>query len=228
MRCSECNERNSVAAKACRSCGHKFQAKPVPKSLMIGAAVCGGIILIGGIVAAVAPTLSDPSRALSRVAKKVAAGSSDANESKKSTAELDEAIKNFLKTNGTLPTPELAKKLQDGLSESAFEVHTFDLPRGLTVVEVDTMLQATDYLLLKNGANVKVTALPGMEVFDSGKIITDSSAPVLVMLGHTAGQGVHKPLIRAYALLPDDTVDQTSKTVPELKADGMAAFAKNK
>jgi hypothetical protein len=227
MRCSECHERNSVAAKECRSCGHKFQAKPIPKSVKIGAAITGGVIILGAIAASVVPILNDPNRALASIAKRVAQGPTDANDAKKATAELDEALKNFLKQNGALPTAQLTKKLQDGLSESAFEVHVFDLPRGLSIVEVDTMLQATDYLLLKNGSTVKVTPLPGMEVFDTAKIITDSSAPTLVILGHTAGQGVHKPLIRAYALLPDDTVDQTAKTVPEVKADGVAAFAKN-
>jgi hypothetical protein len=227
MRCSECHERNSVAAKECRSCGHKFQAKPIPKSLKIGAAVAGGLIIVGAIAASVVPILTDPNRALASIAKRVAHGPADANDAKKATAELDEALKNFLKQNGALPTAQLTKKLQEGLSDSAFEVHIFDLPRGLSIVEVDTMLQANDYLLLKNGSTVKVTPLPGMEVFDTAKIITDSSAPVLVMLGHTAGQGVHKPLIRAYALLPDDTVDQTAKTIPEVKADGVAAFAKN-
>jgi hypothetical protein len=227
MRCSECHERNSVAAKECRSCGHKFQAKPVPKSVKIGAAVAGGLVILGVIAASVVPILTDPNRALASIAKRVAQGPADANDAKKATAELDEALKNFLKQNGALPTAQLTKKLQDGLSESAFEVHVFDLPRGLSIVEVDTMLQANDYLLLKNGSTVKVTPLPGMEVFDTAKVITDSSAPVLVILGHTAGQGVHKPLVRAYALLPDDTVDQTAKTIPEVKADGVAAFAKN-
>jgi hypothetical protein len=227
MRCSECHERNSVAAKECRSCGHKFQAKPIPKSVKIGAAVAGGLVILGVIAASVVPILTDPNRALASIAKRVAQGPADANDAKKATAELDEALKNFLKQNGALPTAQLTKKLQDGLSESAFEVHVFDLPRGLSIVEVDTMLQASDYLLLKNGSTVKVTPLPGMEVFDTAKVITDSSAPVLVILGHTAGQGVHKPLVRAYALLPDDTVDQTAKTIPEVKADGVAAFAKN-
>ncbi|MDR3615702.1 MAG: SH3 domain-containing protein [Candidatus Obscuribacterales bacterium] len=227
MRCSECHERNSVAAKECRSCGHKFQAKPIPKSVKIGAAVAGGLIILGVIAASVVPILTDPNRALASIAKRVAQGPTDANDAKKATAELDEALKNFLKQNGSLPTAQLTKKLQDGLSESAFEVHVFDLPRGLSIVEVDTMLQANDYLLLKNGSTVKVTPLPGMEVFDTARVITDSSAPVLVILGHTAGQGVHKPLVRAYALLPDDTVDQTAKTIPEVKADGVAAFAKN-
>ena len=227
MRCSECNERNSVAAKECRSCGHKFQAKPIPKNVKVGAAVAGGLLVLSVVAASLIPILTDPDRAIGSIAKKVAHGSSDPNEAKKANNELDEALKNYLKRHGALPSPRLTQKMQDALGDSAFEVHIFDLPRGLSVIEVDSMLQTNDYLLLKNGSTVKVTSLPGMEVFDAAKIITDSAAPVLILLGHTGGQAVHKPLVRSYALLPDDTVDQTTKTVPELKADGVAVFGAN-
>jgi hypothetical protein len=113
------------------------------------------------------------------------------------------------------------------LGDSAFEVHVFELPRGLEVVEIDTILQASDYLILKSGSTIKVSAVPGMEVFDAAKIITEGAAPSVVMIGHTGGQGAHRPLVKVFALLPDDVIDQTAKSVPELKTEGTATFARN-
>jgi hypothetical protein len=210
MRCPECSQRNSVAAKACYSCGHKFKRKPLPISLKIAFAVTGLIIVAWGAIAAILPSFTDPKNALARIAKKV-----------------DEAVRNFLKQNGTQPPAQLSKTLQQALADSAFEVHVFELPRGLEVVEIDTILQASDYLILKTSSNIEVSAVPGMEVFDAAKIITEGAAPSLVMIGHTGGQGAHRPLIKVFALLPDHVIDQTAKSVPELKTEGTATFARN-
>ena len=203
MRCPECSQRNSVAAKACYSCGHKFKRKPLPISLKIGFAVVGLIIIAWGAIAALLPSFTDPKNSLARIAKKVAEGPKSEADAKSTKIEFDESVRNFLKQNGTLPSAELSKNLQQALADSAFEVHVFDLPRGLTVVEIDTILQASDYLILKTGSNIKVNAVPGMEVFDMAKIITEP-APVVVMLGHTGGQGAHRPLVKVFSLLPDD------------------------
>jgi hypothetical protein len=227
MRCPGCNQRNSVAAKVCNNCGHKFERKPIPIGFKIFAGVFVGLLFIWGVAAAVAPSFVDPGKALARVAKRVAAGPKNPADAKQATAELDEAVKNFLKQYGSLPTPELMAKLQQGLSESAFEVHVFELNRGMSVVEIDTMLQATEYLILKSNSGARVTTLPGMEVFDSANTVGESAAPVLVIIGHTAGQTAHKPLIRAFAVLPDDVVDRTAKSIPDIKTDGVASFAKN-
>ncbi len=227
MRCPGCNQRNSVAAKTCNNCGHKFDRKPIPIGFKIFVGVFFGLLLIWGVAAALAPSFVDPGKALARVAKRVAAGPKNPADARQATAELDEAVKNFLKQNGTLPTPELMKKLQEGLSESAFEVHVFELTKGISVVEIDTVLQASDYLILKSNSGAKISSLPNMEVFDSAKTVGESAAPVLVMIGHTAGQSAHKPLLRAFALLPDDVVDRTAKTLPDIKADGVASFATN-
>src|ERR1700678_4197295 len=162
MRCPGCNQRNSVAAKVCNNCGHKFERKPIPIGFKIFAGVFVGLLFIWGVAAAVAPSFVDPGKALARVAKRVAAGPKNPADAKQATAELDEAVKNFLKQNGSLPTPELMTKLQQGLSESAFEVHVFELNRGMSVVEIDTVLQATEYLILKSNSGARVTALPGM------------------------------------------------------------------
>jgi len=227
MRCPECSQRNSVAAKNCYSCGHKFKRKPLPISLKIAFAVIGLIIVAWGAIAALLPSFTDPKNVLARVAKKVAEGPKSEADAASVKNEFDECVRNFLKQNGTQPPTELTKNLQQALADSAFEVHVFDLTRGLEVVEIDTILQASDYLILKSGSNIKVSAMPGMEVFDMAKIITEGAAPSVVILGHTGGQGAHRPLVKVYALLPDDVIDQTAKSVPALKTEGTASFAHN-
>ena len=227
MRCPECSQRNSVAAKTCYSCGHKFKRKPLPISLKIGFAVFALIVVAWGAIAALTPSFTDPKNSLARIAKKVAEGSKNEGEAKQAKTEFDDAVRNFLKQNGTQPSAQISKSLQQALADGAFEVHVFDLPRGLTVVEIDTILQASDYVILKNGTNLKVSSVPGMEVFDAAKILGENAAPVVVMLGHTGGQGGHRPLIKVFSLLPDEIIDQTAKSVPEMKTEGSASFARN-
>jgi SH3-like domain-containing protein len=195
--------------------------------MKIGVGAVSLLLVAWATAAAFSPSLTDPKNNLAKIAKKVAAGPNSPTEAKDIKNEFDEAVKDFLKHNGSQPSSQLCKNLQQALSEAAFEVHVFDLPRGLSVVEIDTVLQASDYLVLKNGTSLKVFSIPGLEVFDSAQIIADGAAPVLVILGHTGGQSAHKPLIKVMALLPDDVVDQTTKSVPDLKYDGSASFTRN-
>jgi hypothetical protein len=195
--------------------------------LKVGAAVVVLLVIVVGAMSAILPSLTDPKNALARVAKKVAAGPKGEAEVKDAKNEFDEAVRNFLKQNGTQSSQQLSKSLQDALNDGAFEVHVFDLPRGLTVVEIDTILQASDYLMLKKDKNVKVSSVNGMEVFDGAKIVGEQAAPVLVLLGHTGGQTAHRPLIKVFSLMPDDVEDQSMKSVPDIKAEGTVAFAKN-
>lgn len=196
-------------------------------SLKIGAAVVVLLIIVWGAIAAIAPSFTDPKNSLARVAKRVAAGPKNDADGKDAKNEFDEAVRNFLKQNGAQPSAQLSKNLQEALNDGAFEVHVFELPRGLTVVEIDTILQASDYLLLKKDKNVKVSSVNGMEVFDGAKIVGEHAAPVLVMLGHTGGQAAHRPLIKVFSLMPDDVEDLTLKSVPDIKAEGTVGFAKN-
>jgi hypothetical protein len=73
MRCPQCAERNSVAARKCEFCGEKFKKKPLPLGLKLAA---GGIaIAVTASVAAsyVVPHFVNPEQNLTRVAKRVAA-----------------------------------------------------------------------------------------------------------------------------------------------------------
>lgn len=227
MRCPQCAERNSVAARKCEFCGEKFKKKPFPLGLKLA---CGGVaVAITASVAAsyVVPKFVDPEQSLGRAAKQLAAGPKSVEHANKIKKEFGTAVKEYLKTAGDDKTAKLTTALQKLLPSSAFEVHIVDLPRGLRVVEVDTVLQATSYLVMKTSAGLKVFDLPGFEVFDDAQILNDNAGPVLALLGHTSGLSPHKPIVRTYALMPDYIHDETEKLVPPLKVDGTARFAKN-
>lgn len=227
MRCPECSERNSVAARSCDSCGYKFKRKPMPVAVWGGLAIVATALTFWGVASAVVPSLTDPSKSLTRVAKNFLAGPKNPEHATKLKLEFDDAIKQFLAANGKEPSPELVKKLQTVLASDSFEVHSFELPRGLRVIEVDTIVQASDFLMLSSSAGTKVYTLPEFEVFDSAQILNDHARNSLVLVGHSAGQGAHRPQVRVYALLPDDVQDETAKALPPIVGEGTAGFAPN-
>jgi len=227
MRCPECTSRNSVAAKDCFTCGFKFKRKPIPLSVKIGLAVSVAGFAFWSVAAAVVPSFIDAGHSLTRIAKNVAAGPKTPDDALKMRKDLDSAIITYLKAVGKLPANEIATKLTNELSSSAYEVHAFDLPRGLKIVEVDTLLQACDYLVINDQSSTKVQALPGMEVVEGGHVLSESGAPCLVLIGHSAGQGAKHPQVKVLALLPGDVADETGKALPDISGEGTAAFAPN-
>jgi uncharacterized protein YraI len=184
-------------------------------------------VAVWAAAAAIVPSFTDARHSLARTAKQVANGPKTPEEAVRMRTDLDAAVRTYLKDIGKLPTNELAEKLQSELRSPAYEVHAFELPRGMKIVEVDTVLNACDYLIIKDQSAFKVLPLPKMEVFDGGRIITESGAPVLVLVGHTAGLAARRPLIQAFAILPGDVVDETNKAVPGLSCEGLAKFASN-
>lgn len=224
MRCPQCSERNSVAARKCKFCDAKFPRKAPPKGLLF---VAGGLgVAIAGTVAlsALLPQLVDVEAKVGRVAKRVASGPKSHEEAKQMKRDLDEVIKEFLVHHGDIKSGALRESLKKALARDAFEVHVIDLPRDLRIVEVDTLLQATPFLVMKGTNGTKVFKLNGLEVFDDARIIHDQAGPVLVVLGHTGGQLPHRPQIRAYALLPDFIQEESDKVVPPILAEGHAKF----
>lgn len=199
----------------------------MPLAAKIGLISIVAVATFWAVASAVVPRINDPAQSLSRSAKRVAQGPKSGEDAKRAIAEFDKAVKAFLTKNGTLPPSELAHKLQDLLNSPAFEVHAFGLPRGLKIIEVDTVLQAADYLVMTGSTGTKVITLPDLEVFDGAQIIVDKGAPNLVLIGHTGGQGSHKPRIKVLSLLPDDAADRTGTAAPEIKGEGTAAFATN-
>lgn len=228
MRCPECQQRNSVAAWKCKFCGAKFKRKAMSPSkkivLFTASAVLGGSIYLAFAL----PKLVDPAEQLMAVAKHVASGPRSPEDAKKSKADFEEAIKNLLTKYGSSNSNALAQRLKGCLpANGPFEVLVVDLPKGLKLVEVDTVLQASDFLVMKGTNDTRVIPLPGFEVYDDARTVNDEAGAIIVLLGHSSGQLPHKPIIRTYALLPDSVDDDTLKMVPSIQGEGSAKFSKD-
>ncbi|MBI2811871.1 MAG: SH3 domain-containing protein [Candidatus Melainabacteria bacterium] len=199
----------------------------MPVTVWAGLGIVATALTFWGVASAVVPSLTDPSKSLARVAKNFLAGPKNPEHATKLKAEFDNSVKEFLVANGKDPSPELVKKLQAILASNSFEVHSFELPRGLKVVEVDTIVQASDFLVMNSAAGTKVFTLPDFEVFDSAQILNDHARNSLVLIGHSAGQGARRAQIKVFALLPDDVQDETAKALPPILGEGTATFAPN-
>lgn len=228
MRCPECEVRNSVAARKCVECGKTLPKRRTPMPFIFGGVAVIGLAGAGlmGIGAAVT-VKHDPQSDLAAVAKRFGAGPKNPADAEKLKADLDKAVKEYLKKTGTMSGAQVASALQTALPIQVFEVHVIELPRGLKIVEIDTMLQASNYLVIKNDTDTKVVNIPGLEVCDGAQVVSDPAGPVLIAIGHTAGQGPRKPLVKVYALMPDAIRDQSDKSVPPIRGEGNVSFAKN-
>lgn len=227
MRCPECEQRNSVAARKCQFCGSKFAKKS--KSLPVKAiAAVLGVCLLGFVVFSVVPKLTQPNQDLKKIASSITSGPESAEQAQKLKNELDQAILAFLKKNGGLSSGDLLTTLQAQLPTSIFEVLVFDLPRGIKLVEVDCVLQPADFLIIDSDGGPKVTQLFGLDVFDEGRLIKTGSDPYLVLIGHTNVDMKKKPNLKAVALLPNgNSVDQSNKLIPPIRGEGSITFDKN-
>lgn len=233
MRCPECNQRNSVAARVCTSCGIKLKRKPLPLGVKLVSGLCASLILVWGVASAVVPSLTDPEQALERLGKKMARGPKSPKHADEMRSEFDKLVRAYLYKFGTLPGSQLRACLQRVLPSTPFEVHVFDFPRGLKLVEIDTVLQPSDYLVIESlvgGQSKRVNVYPinGLEVFDAGQIINDRTGPVFVTIGHSGGQTPRRPQVKVLALLGDEMADHSSHAVPPILGEGTASFAPNK
>src|SRR4030095_862212 len=155
MRCPDCKQRNSVAASKCKACGAKFKRKPIPPGIKLTGVVLALSIPIWVAVSLVIPSLTDPEQKLTRIAKQVAEGPKKPEDAKRLHEEFDAAVRSYLSRFGQQPNEVLAQKLGKIFPASDFEVHVFNLPRGLKVVEIDANLQASDYLVMKSGSGAR-------------------------------------------------------------------------
>ncbi len=228
MRCPECQQRNSVAAWKCKFCGAKFKRKQMSTGKKL--ALFGVSALVGGSIYLIfaLPKMIDPAEQLISVAKKVASGPRSPEDAKKSREAFNDAIKNMLQRYGDSNSNALSQRLKACLPPNGpFEVLVVDLPKGLKLVEVDTVLQASDFLVMKGTNETKVIPLPNFEVYDDARAVNDQTGTVIVLIGHTSGQLPHKPIIQTYALLPDSVVDETASMVPSIAGEGQAKFIKD-
>lgn len=227
MRCPECEQRNSVAASKCKFCGAKFKRKSMPLGKKV--ALISAVVGVGGLMylSMMLPKMVDPAEQLSTVAKRVAAGPKSAEDAEDIRKSFGTAVENMLKRYGSDSSTLLSKKLKAALPSAAFEVLVVDLPKGLKLVEIDTILQASGFMVMKGTNDTRVFPLPGFEVYDDARTVNDQAGPVIVLLGHTGGQLPHRPIVKTYALLPDSIVDDSKNMVPAFSGEGIAKFAKD-
>jgi hypothetical protein len=228
MRCPQCSKRNSVAATKCGDCGHLFKRKPIPFQVKFFLGFFAALVLLWGVASALVPQLGEPQAVLTRTAKALASGPKSQQEANKLSGDFDHALQECLKKFSNLTDIELSKKLRADLPASVFEVHIFDLSRAMRLVEIDDVLRPTDYLLSTNANKSTVLPIQGLEVYDDGTLIKESSGNYLVLLGHTGGQSSHKPTVKVFSISTGDLIDVSDKAVPPLVGEGTVAFDHNK
>ncbi len=154
MRCPDCSQRNSVAARKCQFCGTRFKKKAgnVPVKL-IGAVV--GVGLVCGVAFAVVPLFHPSEVDLTNLGNQMARGPKSPEEAKQMNAQLEASLIKYLQKNGNLPSGDLLTKLQSELPTTAFEVLVFDLAKKVRLIEVDCVMEPSYYLVVPTDAGPK-------------------------------------------------------------------------
>lgn len=237
MRCPECNQRNSVAAKKCTACGGALLRKPlsITSKIMIGSAV--GLVSVV-CLAALSTTMNNPEKALTKAAKQLTGKSSLPEHAVENYRDFDHAIMAILQKFGTLNNAELTEKLAANLPKSLYEAHVFELLPDVRLVEIDTALNVTDYLILLQGEKAAILPVIGLGVYEASSLLPQTanakqtSGQMLVMLGHTAGVGGGHPTVKilhlSTNLQPENITDLSDSVVPKIFGEGSAKFAINK
>ncbi len=240
MRCPECSQRNSVAAKKCAACGSALRRKPISLSVKIFVGTLVGLIFIF-CLAALSTTLVNTDKALSNAALLLTSKSTSADSMMVNYKHFDQTMRAFLQKYGSLSSDELTNKLSTCLPKSLYEDHVFDLLPNLKLVEIDTALNASNYLVLLTNGKAEVLPIIGLDVYDTNSFLPQSNktadgkkaseGQLLVLLGHTANIHGHQPrvkvLLLSSTLQSDNIIDLTDTAVPKLYGEGNAKFAPN-
>jgi hypothetical protein len=144
--------------------------------------------------------------------------------------QLEKTLKEQLLSCGNLPSGELLTKLQSQLPNAVFEVFVFDLPRGMKVVEVDCVLQSTDFLISQDAKKeLRVEEVRGLGVYDEGRVITSGDGTTkLILLGHNNIEMKRLPTVKVFEQNAKGKFsDVTAQMVPPVSGQGNAKFIGN-
>ncbi len=232
MRCGECNQRNSVAAGSCAFCGQKFEKKSLPMSLKISIAAAGLGLIVGvsAIASSLMSSFGHSNVPLKAIAQHISAGPKSPEEAQSLKLQLERVLKEQLLKCGSLPSGELLTKLQSQLPNAVFEVFVFDLPRGMKLVEVDCVLQSTDFLISQDTKKeLRVDEVRGLGVYDEGRIITSGDGTTkLILLGHNNVEMKQLPTVKVFEQNAKGKFsDVTAQMVPPVSGHGNAKFIGN-
>src|ERR1700722_7257307 len=117
MRCPECNQRNSVAAKQCAACASTLRRKPLPLGLKIFVGSLASLVFIF-CVAALSTTLVSPDKALSNAATLLTSKSTSIDQMTGNFKIFDQTMRTFLQKYGSLSNDELTAKLSTCLPKT--------------------------------------------------------------------------------------------------------------
>ncbi len=239
MRCPDCNQRNSVAAKKCAACGALLRRKPLPLGFKVFIGILVGVIFVFW-VAALSSTINNPEKTLTSTASTLTGKSNSAEQMMGNIKHFDKAMYQFLQKYGSLNNNELASKLSTALPKSLYENHIFEILPNLKLVEIDTALTASNYLVLLSNGQTEVLPIVGLDVYDSNSFLPqndksesgkkEKEGQLLVLSGHTSIHG-HQPrvkvLLLSSTLQSDNVIDLTDTAVPNLYGEGTAKFSPN-
>ena len=164
------------------------------------------------------------------MAQHISAGPKSPEEAQSLKLQLEKTLKEQLLACGNLPSGELLTKLQSQLPNAVFEVFVFDLPRGMKVVEVDCVLQSTDFLISQDSKKeLRVDELRGLGVYDEGRVITSGDGTTkLILLGHNNIEMKRLPTVKVLEQNAKGKFsDVTAQTVPPVSGQGNAKFIGN-
>ncbi len=240
MRCPDCNQRNSVAAKKCAACGSGLRRKPMPLGFKAFIGTLVGIVFVFWL-AALSSTINNPEKNLTSTASTLTGKSNSAEQMMGNIKNFDEAMYKFLQKYGSLGNSELTSKLSITLPKSLYENHVFEILPNLKLVEIDTALNASSYLVLLSNGQTKVLPITGLGVYDSNSFLPQNDksdngkqakeGQLLVLLGHTTSMHGHQPRVKVFllssTLQSDSIVDLTDTAVPKLYGEGTAKFSPN-
>ncbi|MFA6207839.1 MAG: SH3 domain-containing protein [Candidatus Obscuribacterales bacterium] len=192
------------------------------KYALIGAAALG-VLGIGAASFSFVSGLVDSDGNLQKVSRRVAKGPKSKEDADHLKSELENSVKRFLEKNAALSSAEITSKMQKIFPTSAYEIHVFDLPNALKLVEVDTVLQSCNYLM----SNKEVAVLRKFDLFDEAKIINRKGAVTLILLGHQNVSAGRIPQVKVIDLASGGIKERTDKAVPFFTGEGSAKFAAN-
>jgi hypothetical protein len=184
-----------------------------------GLAVLG----IGAASVSFVGSLFDSDGNLQKISRRVAQGPKSKEDADHLKSELENSVKRFLEKNTALSSAEITSKMQKIFPTSAYEIHVFDLPNALKLVEIDTVLQSCNYLM----SGKEVAVLRKLDVFDEAKIVTRQGGDTLLLLGHQNAQAGRKPQVKVIELSNGAIKERTDKAVPFFTGEGSAKFAAN-
>ena len=135
MRCPECNQRNSVAAKKCAACDVPLRRKPIPLSFKVFVGTMVGIVFVFWL-AALSSAINNPEKTLTSTASTLTGKSNSAEQMMGNIKHFDKAMNQFLQKYSPKSCPTAQTKSNwpknSGFFSVGFTVSMFTLTNAFS------------------------------------------------------------------------------------------------